>query len=133
MCYEPYTELKVMNEKVEQDQLTREMDFSNYFKENVTMLEDSSNIRNEFDSLMHFFNEERKERKKFVQITYSECFDFFNVYDDLLDEDKKDFFKKMRKDENHFVRWTNQFHDQARLEITQIKNKLEEDLEDQND
>ena len=118
MCYEPYTELKVMNEKVEQDQLTREMDFSNYFKENVTMLEDSSNIRNEFDSLMHFFNEERKERKKFVQITYSECFDFFNVYDDLLDEDKKDFFKKMRKDENHFVRWTNQFHDQARLEIT---------------
>ena len=122
-----------MLEKVEQDQSKRQMEFSNYFKENMTKLEDSFNIRNEFDSLMHFFNEERKERKKFVQITHSECFEFFNVYNDLLDEDKKDFFKDMKKDKNYFVRWTNWFHDLARLKITEIKNKLEKEIEDQND
>ena len=122
-----------MLEKVEEDQVKRQMDLSNYFEEKISMLGESCDAKNNFKRLLHFFDEERKERKNFVQLAHSKCFEFFNDFDDLLDEDKNDFFKKMEKNVNHFVRWTNHFQDLAKLEITQFKNNLDVEIEDQND
>ena len=87
-------------------------------------MKSSCNIKNEFKRFMHFFSEAKKERKNFIQQIEAESFEFFNVYDDLLDDDRNGFFKKIETQEMYFINWTNDFYDSAKLKIIEMKAKL---------